>query len=192
MRQTLPEDEVVARIEAALYSAGRPLSVDELIRASGTTSKEKTLKVVNELIRKSNSTFKAIEIAQLDDGNFVFQLKPEFSPLVRRFAQHPVVASSALKTLSYIAYEQPVTSKRLVQIRGSQVYNHLKELEQLQFVERENLGRLKVYKTTKKFQDYFGIADMNAMKTKLVATTDRTPPQPRNPVPPPTPAPEKS
>lgn len=176
MRESLPEDEVVARIEAALYSAGRPLSVEELIRASGTNSKEKTLKVVNDLVRKSKTTFKAIEITPLDDGNFVFQLKPEYSPLVRRFAQHPLVPSSALKTLSYIAYEQPVTSKRLVQIRGSQVYTHLKDLEQLQFIEHESLGRLKVYRTTRKFQEYFGIADMNAMKTKLVAGANKQTP----------------
>src|SRR2546426_11469120 len=100
-------------MEAALYSAGRPLSLDELIRASGTNSKEKTQRVVNELVKKTNSTFKAIQIAQLEDGTYVFQLRPEYTPLVRKLAQHPLIASSALKTLSYIAYEQPVTSKRL-------------------------------------------------------------------------------
>lgn len=177
LRDSLPEDEVVARIEAALYSAGRPLSVEELIRASGINSKEKTLKVVGDLIKRAKTVFKAIEVAQLDDGNFVFQLKPQYSPLVRKFAQHPLVPSSALKTLSYIAYEQPVTSKRLVQIRGSQVYTHLKELEQLQFIEHETLGRLKVYRTAKKFQEYFGITDMSAMKTKLVAGTNKKPPE---------------
>ena len=176
MRDSLPEDEIAARIEAALYSAGRPLSVEELIRASGTNSKEKTQRVVNELVKKTNSTFKAIQIAQLEDGTYVFQLRPEYTPLVRKFAQHPLIASSTLKTLSYIAYEQPVTSKRLVQIRGSQVYSHVKMLEQLQFVEHESLGRLKVYRTTPKFQNYFGITDLNAMKSKLVATTNKQSP----------------
>ncbi len=175
VRESIPEDEVVARVEAALYSAGRPLSVDDLIRASGTNSKEKTMRVVNDLAKKTKSAFKAIEIAQLEDGTFVFQLKPEYAPLIRRFAQHPLIPASALKTLSYIAYEQPVTSKRLVQIRGSQVYSHVKELEQQQFIEHENLGRLKVYRTTKKFQEYFGITDLNAMKSKLVATTNKQP-----------------
>jgi segregation and condensation protein B len=172
----LPEDEIAARIEAALYSAGRPLSLDELIRASGTNSKEKTHRVVNDLAKKANSTFRAIEIVQLEDGKFVLQLRPQYTPLVRKFAQHPLLPSGALKTLSYIAYEQPVTSKRLVQIRGSQVYSHIKVLEQLQFVEHENLGRLKVYRTTPKFQNYFGITDINAVKSKLVtaATTTTT------------------
>ena len=170
----LPEDEIAARIEAALYSAGRPLSLDELIRASGTNSKEKTHRVVNDLAKKANSTFRAIEIVQLEDGKFVLQLRPQYTPVVRKFAQHPLLPSGALKTLSYIAYEQPVTSKRLVQIRGSQVYSHIKVLEQLQFVEHENLGRLKVYRTTPKFQNYFGITDINAVKNKLVTASTTT------------------
>jgi segregation and condensation protein B len=170
----LPEDEITARIEAALYSAGRPLSLDELIKASGTNSKEKTHRVVNDLAKKVKSTFRAIEIAQLEDGNYVLQLRTEYTPLVRKFAQHPLLPSGALKTLSYVAYEQPVTSKRLVQIRGSQVYSHIKVLEQLQFVEHENLGRLKVYRTTPKFQNYFGITDLNAVKSKLVTATATT------------------
>lgn len=170
----LPEHEIVARIEAALYSAGRPLSLDELVKASGTNSKEKTHRVVNDLAKKVKSTFRAIEIAQLEDGNYVLQLRPEYTPLVRKFAQHPLLPSGALKTLSYIAYEQPVTSKRLVQIRGSQVYSHIKVLEQLQFVEHENLGRLKVYRTTPKFQNYFGITDINAVKSKLVTASTTT------------------
>lgn len=180
MRESFPEEEIVARIEAALYSAGRPLSVDELIKASGTNSKEKTLRIVNDLARKTKAAFKAIEIAQLEDGTYVFQIKPEYTPLVRKFAQHPLISSAALKTLSYIAYEQPVTSKRLVQIRGSQVYSNVKLLEQMQFVEHESLGRLKVYRTTPKFQNYFGITDLNAMKSKLVATSNKqSTPSPR-------------
>ncbi|MDQ3888565.1 MAG: SMC-Scp complex subunit ScpB, partial [Thermoproteota archaeon] len=130
--------------------------------------------VVNDLAKKVKLTFRAIEIAQLEDGNYVLQLRPEYTPLVRKFAQHPLLPSGALKTLSYVAYEQPVTSKRLVQIRGSQVYSHIKALEQLRFVEHESLGRLKVYRTTPKFQNYFGITDLNAVKSRLMTTTSTT------------------
>jgi segregation and condensation protein B len=181
MRESLPEDEVTARIEAALYSAGRPLTVDELVKASGTNSKEKTVRVLADLAKKTKSVFKAIEVVQLEDGSYVFQLKPSFTPLIRRFAQRPVISGAAQKTLTYIAYEQPVTSKRLVQIRGSQVYQHVKELEQLQFIEHESLGRLKVYRTTKKFQEYFGITDLNSMKSKLVAEMNKEGPKPASP-----------
>ncbi|HKG71413.1 MAG TPA: SMC-Scp complex subunit ScpB, partial [Nitrososphaeraceae archaeon] len=87
LRQSLPDEEITARIEAALYSAGRPLTIDELVGSSGTNSKEKIRKIVNDLIRKTNSVFKAIEITQLEEGTFVFQLKPIYTPLIRRFAQ---------------------------------------------------------------------------------------------------------
>lgn len=164
----LPHDEIIARIEAALYSAGRPLSIDDLSRVSGIDSKEKIKKIVNDLINKTKIVFKAIEIVKLDDGTYVFQLKPSYSPIIRKVSSKPQISNSILRTLSYIAYEQPVTSKRMVEIRGSKVYSHLKELEELQFITHQTAGRLKVYKTTSKFQKYFGINDLKLLKTKLL------------------------
>ena len=73
------ETESIARLEAALYSAGRPMSVEELIRASGTESRAKTLNLLSKLIQKAKIAFKAIEIVILPDGSYVFQLKPEYS-----------------------------------------------------------------------------------------------------------------
>jgi chromosome segregation and condensation protein ScpB len=32
---SLPDPEITARIEAALYAAGRPLSINDLMRAAG-------------------------------------------------------------------------------------------------------------------------------------------------------------
>ena len=170
MSKSLPNEEISARIEAALYSAGRPLSIDELLRASGTNSKSKTRKTINELIEKTKSVFAAIEIAELADGTFVLQLKPGYTPLIRKFAQHPLIPASFLKTLSYIAYEQPVSSRRLVQSRGNQVYAHLRTLKQMKFIEFESLGRLKTYRTTKKFRSYFGITDLESFRNTLLAT----------------------
>jgi segregation and condensation protein B len=164
------QDEISARIEAALYSAGRPLTIDELVKAGGINSREKTLKVVADLVKKMKTVFKALEIDQLEDGTFVFQLKPEYAPIIKKFASQPIVSGGALKTLSYITYEQPVLSRRLVQIRGSQVYSHLKELERLGFVQHDKVGRLKIFKTSKKFQDYFGVEDVNTLKGRLTNT----------------------
>jgi segregation and condensation protein B len=73
-----------------------------------------------------------------------------------------------MKTLSYVAYEQPVTSKRLVEIRGSKVYTHLKELQDLEFINQKSSGRLKIYTTTMKFKNYFGISDLTVLKKSLL------------------------
>ena len=162
------EDQVAARLESALYSAGRPLTVEELIKASGTESRQKTLDVLDSIIKKMKSTFKAIEIINLPDGSYVFQIKPEYSSSVRKYASKPLLSRATQKTLSYIALEQPISSKQLLEVRGSGVYTHLKELRQLNFIEHQTVGRLRIYSTTEKFQKYFGIeGDVNALKQKL-------------------------
>jgi segregation and condensation protein B len=166
----LLQDEIRARIEVALYCSGKPLSVDELVKASGITSREKTMQVITDLMNVINSQLKALEIARLEDGTFVLQVKPIYLSIVRKFSHQPILSQASLKTLSYIAYEQPVTSTRLVRIRGSQVYSHLKELHSHGFVRHDALGRLKVYKTTEKFISYFGIPNMDLLKRNLVTT----------------------
>ena len=163
------ENESIARLEAALYSAGRPMSVEELIRASGTESRTKTLNLLSKLIQKAKTAFKAIEIVILPDGSYVFQLKPEYSSTIgRRYASKPILPKATQKTLSYIAYEQPISSKQLVEVRGTGVYSHLKELSQLDFIEHQNVGRIKIYNTTEKFRKYFGIqGDDDTLRQKL-------------------------
>ena len=162
------EDEATARLEAALYSSGRPLSIEELIRASGTENRAKTLNLLQNIMKKSKSVFKAIEIVTLPDGSYVFQLKPEYSGAIRRYASKPLLAKATQKTLSYIAYEQPISSKQLVEVRGSGVYGHLKELRQLDFIDSQNVGRMKIYNTTEKFRKYFGIqGDADTLRQKL-------------------------
>lgn len=167
LKESLPEKEIVARVEAALYSSGRPMSIEELVKATGLNSREKIKKILLGLTKKINEVFYALELKELEDGNYVLQLKSEYGSLIRKFAKQPILQSSALKTLSYVVYEQPITSKRLVHIRGTQAYSHVKYLEQLGFIEHESVGRLKVYKTTKKFQDYFGISDLNIIKDSI-------------------------
>ena len=181
------DDEATARLEAALYSAGRPLTIEELIKASGTESRTKTLALMTNIVKKTKSAFKAIEVASLPDGSYVFQLKPEYNAVIRKYASKPILPTATLKTLSYIAYMQPISSKRLVEVRGSGVYLHLRFLQQLDYIEHQNVGRMKIYTTTDKFQKYFGIqGDKDLLKQKLFSKVRSTPQQivQENPEPP--------
>ena len=167
--------EATARIEAALYSSGRPLRIEEIIRASGTESRTRTLELLGVIMKKTKSAFKALEVVTLPDGSYVMQLKPEYSSTVKRYASKPVLPNATLKTLSYIAYMQPISSKQLVETRGSGVYSHLKELRQLDYISNQNVGRLKIYSTTEKFQKYFGIqGDVEDLKQRLFSKVRKT------------------
>lgn len=168
-------DEATARIESALYSAGRPLKIEDIIRASGTESRTKTLELLNSIMKKTKTAFKALEVTILPDGSYVMQLKPEYSSTVKRYASKPVLPNATLKTLSYIAYMQPISSKQLVETRGSGVYAHLKELRQLDYISHQNVGRMKIYTTTEKFQKYFGIqGDVEDLKQRLFSKVRKT------------------
>jgi len=172
------DDEATARLEAALYSAGRPLTIEELIKASGTESRTKTLAIMTNIVKKTKTAFKAIEVASLPDGSYVFQLKPEYNAVIRKYASKPILPTATLKTLSYIAYMQPISSKRLVEVRGSGVYLHLRFLQQLDYIEHQNVGRMKIYTTTDKFQKYFGIqGDKDLLKQKLFSKVRSAPQQ---------------
>ena len=168
-------DEATARIEAALYSSGRPLRIENIVKASGTESRTKTLELLGTIMKKTKTAFKALEIVVLPDGSYVMQLKPEYSSTVKRYASKPVLPNATLKTLSYIAYMQPISSKQLVETRGSGVYSHLKELRQLDYISHQNVGRMKIYTTTEKFQKYFGIqGDTEDLKQRLFSKVRKT------------------
>ena len=52
---------------------------------------------------------------------------------------------------------------------------HQKELRQLDFISHQNVGRLKIYTTTQKFQKYFGIqGDVEDLKSRLFSKVRKT------------------
>ena len=68
----LPNNEIIARIEAALYSSGRPLTLEEIVAASGINSKEKVKKLFNELINKTQSSIQSIRDSKIRRWHLCF------------------------------------------------------------------------------------------------------------------------
>jgi segregation and condensation protein B len=158
----------LALLEAALYVAGRPLDLRELCSVLSTRSKKKTKKYVKLLIQEYSSRKTALEIIELKDDRFVLQLKAEHTPLVKKLVNRPLLSSGPLKTLSYIAYRQPVSQKRVIEVRGQHAYGHVKILRDMGLVTAERSGRSIALKTTDYFADYFGLAlETTSMKREL-------------------------
>ena len=168
-----PEAEVlpkvmVARVEAALYASGRPLDAEELARIAGTSSQRKGVALAREVARAVKESMTAVEVVEYPGPRFAMQLKNQYTQVARRFATRPLLSRAALRTLSFVAYFQPISSSELVLRRSSTVYQHLKELEDVGFVSSQRQGRSKVYATTGRFADYFGLsADLSTMKRQL-------------------------
>ncbi len=155
-------------LEAALYVAGRPLDLNELCSVLSTRSKKKTKKFTKALMREYSARNTALEILELRDERYVLQLKADFTPLVKKLVNRPLLSSGPLKTLSYIAYRQPVSQKRVIQVRGQHAYGHVKLLRDMGLVAAERSGRSMTLRTTDYFADYFGLThDTATMKREL-------------------------
>jgi segregation and condensation protein B len=171
-KKELPPKEVLARVEAALYASGRPLTVDEIAKVAGTTSERKATSMARDVAKAVNGSMQAIEVVEYAGPRFAMQLKAQYTQTARKFATRPLLTRAALRTLSFIAFFQPISSAELVLRRSSAVYQHLKELEDVGFVATEKHGRSKAFKTTPRFADYFGLSsDVATMKRQLESRT---------------------
>ncbi len=159
---------MLTRVEAALYASGRPLDAVQLAKIAGTTSERKAVAITRDIAKSINSTLHAVEVVEYPGPRFAMQLKAQYTQVARKFATRPLLSRAALRTLSFIAYFQPIQSAELVLRRSSAVYQHLKELEEVGFIVSERQGRTKAYRTTGRFADYFGLSmDIPSMKKQL-------------------------
>ena len=158
----------LALMEAGLYVAGRPLDLKTLANVVGTRSKKKVRKLARTLVENYRNRDTAIDVLELEGERFVMQLKAEYTGKVRKLATRPLLSAGPLKTLSYIAFRQPIPQIQVIDVRGNHSYGHLKQLEEMDLIAREGVGRKKVIKTTEFFADFFGLShDLRTMKRQL-------------------------
>ncbi len=155
-------------IEAALYVTGRPIDVKTLGSVTGFRSEDKTRELARQLKANYGNNGSCLEILELSDGRFVMQLKPQYVTHVKRLTTRQLLTSGPMKTLSFIAYRQPVTQSYLAKVRGNLTYSHVKQLREIGLIAEERLGRTKILRTTPNFADYFNLShDLAVMKNQL-------------------------
>jgi segregation and condensation protein B len=158
----------LALVEAALYVTGRPLDLNEMCSVLKTRSKNKTRKLVKMLMKEYANRKTALEILELKDERYVLQLKTEITPYVKKLVKKPLLSTGPLKTLAYVAYRQPVSQKRVAEMRGHHSYGHIKQLKEMDLITGERRGRSTFLRTTEYFADYFGLShETSAMKRQL-------------------------
>jgi len=158
----------LAFLEAGLYVAGRPLDLKTLASVTGTRSKKKVRRLAKALVENYGNRDTALEVLELEGERFVMQLKAEYTDKVRKLATRPLLSAGPLKTLSYIAFRQPILQTQVIDVRGHHAYAHLRQLEEMELIFREGVGRKKMVRTTEFFADFFGLShDLRTMKRQL-------------------------
>src|SRR3954449_504169 len=175
------------KIEAIIYAAETPITLDQIVAllketaSEGVDLKSEVRAAIEELVIDYSSEAHGIELRQIA-GGYRMSTKPEQHDLVRSFAKSlkpPIRLSlQALETLAVIAYKQPVTVPEISEIRGvdsSGVIATLLDRKLITTAGRKAvIGRPILYKTTKEFLLRFGLKDVTELPSmeefeKLVA-----------------------
>jgi segregation and condensation protein B len=155
-------------VEAALFVAGRPISLEEL--NIKTEFKKKDLEdILKDLMMEYMERPSSIEIIQIGD-KFSLQIKPEYTQDVKKFASGGLIPEAVLKTLTIIALKQPMMKSMLIKVRGAGAYDHIKFLADRGFIEQSKKGRSQELITTDLFADTFGLSrNPSMLKKQLIA-----------------------
>jgi segregation and condensation protein B len=144
-------------VESVLFSATNPLSVNEIKDATGLSVKQVNESIAS-LVQNYNEQRKdetSIEVVKAGD-KYAMQVKKRFTDQSVMVAD-PEIKDQLLKTLTLIAFHQPVKQSNLRRMIGEKAYEHVDELARLRLIHTKKHGSTEMLTTTKLFPEYFGI-----------------------------------
>lgn len=169
-------DFLVNHIEALIFSSPNPIEIKEL---QGCLSEmfeadvpEKDIEGALEvLVKKYESDDFAFQVYK-SGGGYQFLTKPAYQASIGILLKQQSkrrLSTSALETLSIIAYKQPATRGQVEQIRGVNCDYAIQKLLEKELIEikgkSDGIGKPLLYGTSNKFMDYFGINSLEDLPT---------------------------
>lgn len=146
--------DVKGAVEAALFSSAGNLKIADMAAKTGIPEEDVRYAVM-DLRREYDSRNSAITIAKFG-SEYRMMLRSEFADFTGEFSKADM-SGGTMRTLSTIAYNQPVLQSELFKVLGSRTYEDVKDLMERDFVSGRKKGQTLELTTTKRFKEYFGI-----------------------------------
>jgi segregation and condensation protein B len=152
-----PPDDLTRAVEAALFAAGQPMTVQDLSRHLGGASVSAALTTLQD-----DYAGRGIELVERG-GRWHFQTAPDLAYLLRREKEElRRLSRAATEALAIIAYHEPVSRAEIEAIRGVQTakgtLDMLLEAGWIRIAGRREVpGRPTIYATTADFLTHFGL-----------------------------------
>ena len=161
--------ELKGALEAIIYAADEPVSVEQLADAAGV-EKPAVRAALDELVASYVVEERGVEIRAVA-GGYKFYTKPQHHEVVRKFikALRPPLRLTmpALETLAVISYKQPATLPEIQEIRGVNCAGVVKTLLEKRLIttagRKPVIGRPILYRTSKEFLMRFGLSDLDEL-----------------------------
>ncbi len=156
-------------LEAALFSAARPLSLEELTALDPDATASDVSDSLSDLHRRYEEGEHGVELVQVADG-FQVLTRREFADAIaeaRLVVRPRRLSPAALETLAIIAYRQPVSRGEIEEIRGVSVDGVLQSLQERDLVQAvghgDGMGRPLLYGTTEFLLELLGLRSLEEL-----------------------------
>ena len=153
-------DDLQRGIEATLFAAEEPMSLEALSRHLGDAD----LPAVREAVRQLADHYEGRGIELVERGRkWHFQTSPDLAHLLRREREQVRrLSRAATEVLAIVAYHEPVSRAEIESIRGVQTakgtVDVLMEAGWIRIAGRREVpGRPVIYATTPEFLQHFGL-----------------------------------
>ncbi len=147
--------ELELRIEAILFAGGKPLSVGEMAEVLGEGHRAALQEALATLMRRYADRPTALELRKVGD-RYALQLRDAYVTVARPVTPLDM-SPRTLKSLTLIAYHQPLLQSLLVRMIGDGAYEEVQRLRGMGFVHTEPKGSTLELVTTRLFAEHFGI-----------------------------------
>lgn len=156
-------------IEAALFSAARPLTIEELQTLDPDQSLADIRQALEQLREHYDFDGHSVEVVELG-GGYQILTRPTFASAIEKSqfsVRTPKLTGAAMETLAVISYRQPVGRLEIEEIRGVSAGGVLRTLQERGLIEvvgrSEALGRPLLYGTTPLFLELLGLRDLGEL-----------------------------
>lgn len=175
-------------IEAALFAAPRPVTVEELQTLDPDATLAEVRQAIGQLRDHYDYAGHGVELAEIA-GGFQIVTRPAYAAALERAqlsVKAPRLSAAMLETLAVIAYRQPVGRSEIEEIRGVNASGVLRTLQERGLIEvvgrGEALGRPLLYGTTPLFLELLGLPDLANLPRAEELSIALEPPRPEPPV----------
>lgn len=161
----MSQEKIKGIIEAILFSAGRPVKIEEFI-LNLEINKEEIKKIIKEMQKDYEKEERGIELIKIEESYQLCTKKEYYEniyPIIDNRSK-PKLSNAALETLSIIAYNPRVTRPEIEAIRGVSADASIYKLLEYNLIEEAGKsdlpGKPMTYKTTQEFLKMFGYTSL--------------------------------
>lgn len=160
----MDEKQAKNLIEALIFSAEEPLSIESIRKILSTYGKFDLEKLINDL--ENDYKNRGINLQSIEKKNFFFKTSEDLGVYLNLQTEKTRnLSQAAMETLAIISYHQPVTRAEIEKIRGKPVFRGtLDNLLELKWIKpagrRETPGRPVTWVTDIEFLKHFGLSSI--------------------------------